>query len=71
MNINLIGTVWVCQDVDSEFYNLRGMVTDGEYHPDFNGDNEIAIYYQNGRRSEMKYRRFSSTHTRLAFNEEE
>ncbi|MGX1195779.1 hypothetical protein [Metabacillus sp. SLBN-84] len=55
---SLNGTVWRCTERDMEEYGMTCTVIDGEIHPDWNGDNDIEIEYEDGSIAYMKYRRF-------------
>ena len=63
--ISLNGTLWRCTDQDMSEYGMNCTVIDGEVHPDWNGDNDIEIEYQNGDRAYMKFRRFSVRFKRI------
>jgi hypothetical protein len=63
--ISLNGTMWRCTDQDMREYGMTCTVIDGEIHPDWNGDNDIEIEYQNGDRAYMKFRRFSVRFKRI------
>lgn len=57
-SISLNGTMWRCTDEDMPEYRMTCTVIDGEINPEWNGDNDIEIEYQNGTIAYMKYRRF-------------
>ena len=63
--ISLNGTMWRCTDETMPECGMTCIVIDGEVHPDWNGDNDIEIEYQNGDRAYMKYRRFSMRFKRI------
>lgn len=56
--ISLAGTIWRCIDEDMDEYRMTCTVISGEIHPDYNGENDIQITYQDGSTTYMKYRRF-------------
>jgi hypothetical protein len=63
--INLNGTMWRCTDEDMPECGMTCTVIDGEINPDWNGDNDIEIEYQNGAIAYMKYRRFVKCFKRI------
>jgi hypothetical protein len=63
--ISLNGTLWRCTDDNMIEYGMTCTVIDGEIHPDWNGENDIEIEYQNGNRTYMKYRRFCRRFKRI------
>lgn len=66
MKQSLIGTKWLCTEEDNEAFGQYGTITYGEIDPDWNGDNTIVIKYEDGTTAEMKYRRFTGRHQRVA-----
>lgn len=63
--INLKGTKWRCTDEDMEEQGMICTVINGATHPDWNGENEIEIEYENDTRAYMKYRRFCMRFERI------
>lgn len=58
MRKSLNGTTWRCIIENMDEYDMTATVTDGEINPDWNGDNDIEIRYEDGSISYMKLRRF-------------
>ncbi|PAE87831.1 hypothetical protein [Shouchella clausii] len=59
MNQSLDKSKWVCTDPDmEEEFGMTCIVISGEINPDWNGDNDIKIQYENGSIDYMKLRRF-------------
>lgn len=65
MKTSLNGTKWICIDEDMEEKGTKCTVIDGEINPDWNGDNDIEIQYEDGSISYMKLRRFMSRFKKL------
>lgn len=64
-SICLNGTMWRCIDESMPECGMTCTVIDGEINPDWNGDNDIEIKYQNGTIAYMKYRRFAMRFKRI------
>jgi hypothetical protein len=61
------GSRWKCIDEDSNEFNQICTIVSANTDPDFNGDGEIELLYDNGLRHYGKVRRFvpGMTHTRI------
>lgn len=62
------GSYWKCTDESLDEHGLFCKVIDADNNPDFNGDNDIEIKYENGTVAYMKLRRFVDRHTRVYRN---
>jgi len=58
MKKSLNGTEWLCVDESMEEKGLKCTVIDGEIDPEWNGDNDIKIQYEDNSIAYMKIRRF-------------
>ncbi|WP_078598590.1 hypothetical protein [Evansella clarkii] len=62
---SLNGTKWLCTDENRDEYGMTCTVIEGFIHPDWNGENEIEIKYEDGSIAYMKYRRFAMRFERI------
>lgn len=55
---DLNGTLWRCTDEEMDQYGTVCTVINGKFDPDWNGENEIELEYEDGTTGYMKFRRF-------------
>ena len=58
MKQSLNGTKWLCVDGNMEENGWKCTVIDGAIDPDWHGENDIEIQYENGQEAYMKLRKF-------------
>ncbi|MEK3956113.1 MULTISPECIES: hypothetical protein [unclassified Psychrobacillus] len=57
-----VGSIWKCTDENYPAYGQTCVVKEVFEHPDFNGDGEIEVEYQDKTTVDMKVRRFCMRH---------
>ncbi|WP_078598592.1 hypothetical protein [Evansella clarkii] len=62
---SLNGTKWLCTAEYMDAYGMTCTVIDGFIDPDWNGENDIEIKYENGTIGYMKFRRFAMRFKRI------
>ncbi|MCC2248910.1 hypothetical protein JUJ52_02925 [Virgibacillus sp. AGTR] len=63
--ISINGTLWRCIDEHMKEFGMTCIVIDGEVRPDYNGDNDIKIKYEDDSIAFMKFRRFATRFKRI------
>lgn len=60
-----IGSKWKCVDEDFMEYGEYATVIDADNNPDFNGEQDIEIQFEDGSTMFMKKRRFEFRYKRV------
>lgn len=60
MTRSIAGTQWKCTNQNLPQHTMNATVIDGAIDPEWNGENEISLRYQNGHTETMTMRRLQA-----------